>query len=177
MKMKSFFVFFFFPAISFAQLTVEKIMRDPNWIGAQPQNPVWSPDGKTLFFDWNPEGKTADSFYRFSPKDKAPFKASYKEGAMVNAMNNGRYNKSYTQLTYAYNGDVYWLDLKTNKNLRLTQTVDAESNPYFIKNDEWIVYTRSQNLYAWHIFSGVTEQLSNLLRTTATGAKMNNQEE
>jgi len=36
------------------KLTVEKIMRDPKWIGTSPSNPMWSVDGNLLFFNWNP---------------------------------------------------------------------------------------------------------------------------
>ncbi|MEY4930785.1 MAG: hypothetical protein RI909_1509, partial [Bacteroidota bacterium] len=38
-----------------APLTVEKIMRDPKWIGVAPSNLNWSDDGKQLYFSWNPE--------------------------------------------------------------------------------------------------------------------------
>src|SRR5687768_16223431 len=38
-----------------APLTVEKIMRDPKWIGVYPSNISWSEDGKQVYFNWNPE--------------------------------------------------------------------------------------------------------------------------
>ena len=61
-----FFILFFFQ--SFGQqkldkLTVEKIMRDPNWIGTSPSNIQWSDDGKSIYFNWNPENALADSLY------------------------------------------------------------------------------------------------------------------
>jgi dipeptidyl aminopeptidase/acylaminoacyl peptidase len=164
MRGKILVLFFILPLFSFAQLTVEKIMRDPKWIGTSPQNISWSWDSKTVYFDWNPENKTADSVYRYALNDKTPVKGSYTEPQLANAINNGRYNKSNTQLVYAYRGDIYLLDVKTNKALRLTQTEEAESNPTFIRNDEWIGYTRNQNLFAWNTKTGVTEQLTNIVR-------------
>lgn len=168
MKCKLILILFFLPAFSFAQLTVEKIMRDPKWIGASPNNPYWSWDSKTLYFDWNPEGKTSDSVYRYSLTDKTPVKGSYTESQLVNAMNNGRFNKSSSLLVYGYRGDIFLFDTKTNKTTRITQTSENESNPSFIRNDEWIVYTRAQNLYAWNTRTGITEQLTNIIRSGET---------
>ena len=48
---------------SLGQLTVEKIMRDPKWIGTSPNTISWSPESKTLFFNWNPENYVSDSLY------------------------------------------------------------------------------------------------------------------
>ncbi|MFY8046636.1 MAG: hypothetical protein ACOVOS_08680, partial [Chitinophagaceae bacterium] len=47
-------------------LTVDKIMQDPKWIGTSPSNVFWGPDGKSVYFSWNPEGKTADSSYVYT---------------------------------------------------------------------------------------------------------------
>ncbi|MDB5229465.1 MAG: dipeptidyl peptidase [Chitinophagaceae bacterium] len=159
------------PVLNYAQtLTVEKIMQDPKWIGTSPANIYWTYDSKTVYFDWNPEKKTSDSVYRFDLNNKLPVKGSYKEAALLSAINNGKYNRNYTQLVYTYRGDVYLLDLKANKTLRVTQTEDAEVNPSFIRNDEWIVYNRNQNLFAWNNKTGVTEQVTNFARSGETAA-------
>src|SRR6476469_8632950 len=147
------------PCFSNAQnLTVEKIMRDPKWIGTSPDN---------IFCDWNPDGKTSDSTYKISLTDRTPVKADYKDVLLQSALNNATYNKAYTQMVYSYRGDLYLTELKSNKTIRITQTEDAESNPSFVKNDEWITFTRSQNLYAWNTKTGTTEQLTNFIREAA----------
>jgi len=48
------------------QLTVEKIMQDPKWMGCSPANAFWGIDGKTVYFNWNPEKNVSDSVYAFS---------------------------------------------------------------------------------------------------------------
>jgi Tol biopolymer transport system component len=53
-------------------------------------------------------------------------------------------------MVYAYRGDLYLADLKTNKTTRITQTEDNESQPRFIMKDEWIAYNKTNNLYAWN---------------------------
>ena len=48
------------------KLTIEKIMRDPKWIGSSPSNLQWTNDGQFLYFNWNPEKAAADSLYYIS---------------------------------------------------------------------------------------------------------------
>jgi dipeptidyl aminopeptidase/acylaminoacyl peptidase len=185
--MKKVFLFLFvvttYTAIgqtSLGKLTVEKIMRDPKWIGTSPSNPVWSADGKLLFFSWNPDNRISDSTYYVSVNNLIPQKANSSMRANAVTADNINYNTNRTAYTYTKNDDVYLYDIKTNKERRITQTIDAESNPRFIINDTKIVYTRNQNLYAWDINTGLTTQLTNLQKGTAPATRkemLNGQEQ
>ena len=42
-------------------LTVEKIMRDPKWIGSSPSQLQWNASSDSLFFLWNPTQADGDS--------------------------------------------------------------------------------------------------------------------
>ncbi|HEY1007570.1 MAG TPA: hypothetical protein VGD92_10320, partial [Sphingobacteriaceae bacterium] len=59
--MKRILTFFLLAGISVGQaqelgrLTVEKIMRDPRWMGVSPSGVKWDLNSSTLYFDWNPE--------------------------------------------------------------------------------------------------------------------------
>ncbi len=171
MKLKLLPFFLLIATVTFSQtLTVEKIMRDPKWIGTSPSNVSWSADSKTIYFNWNPEGKVSDSVYTFSVGGSEPQKANYLETQKLNAYNNGVYNSSYTQMVYTYRGDLYWVDIKTGKTTRITQTEEFESAPRFIGKDEWIVYNRNQNLYGWNTRNGATVQLTNITRGAETAA-------
>lgn len=154
--------------VASAQLTVEKIMRDPKWIGTSPSNVFWSPDSKKIFFSWNPEKKMSDSTYVFTIGSTSPVKASTQEVQLVQAMNNAEYNNARTKKLYAFRGDLYMVDLTSNKTTRITQTQEVEQAPRFILNDEWVVYNRNQNLFSWNIQTGVTLQLTNISRGAET---------
>jgi hypothetical protein len=39
------------PGGTVGDLTLERIMADPQWIGRQPQNPYWSADGRSIFYE------------------------------------------------------------------------------------------------------------------------------
>jgi Tol biopolymer transport system component len=140
------------------ELTVEKIMRDPKWIGTSPSNPQWSQDSRTLFFNWNPDRAMADSTYYITITDKAPRKSSY-VFSRENTINR-TYNRARTAFVFVKDNDIYYTNSK-NETIRITHTADIESNPQFSNEEHWIVYTRAQNLYAWEKASGATIQLTN----------------
>lgn len=154
-------------ASSFAQsLTVDYIMRDPKWMGTSPSNVFWSNDSKTVYFNWNPQKNISDSLYAYALNARAPEKANNqmieRNNALNNALNNAVYNLAATQMVYAFRGDIYWTDIKANKTIRVTQTEEQENNPSFILNDEWIVFNKASNLFAWHTKTGVLMQLTNI---------------
>jgi dipeptidyl aminopeptidase/acylaminoacyl peptidase len=151
-----------------AQLTVEKIMKDPKWIGTSPSNVFWSQDSKSVFFSWNPGNNVSDSTYYYNTSGGEPQKAGYFETQKMTALNGATYNASNTMMVYAYRGDLYLTDLKTNKTTRITQTEEFESQPKFIQKDEWIAYNRNQNLFGWNMKTGVTIQLTNITRGAET---------
>ena len=159
--------------ISFGQskldkLTVEKIMRDPKWIGTSPSGPQWSTDGKTLYFNWNPEKAQSDSMYYITLENKTPVKASIAQKQDLVSSGAIQYNNARNAFTYSKNGDVFFTDSKTGITRRVTETTEAETNPQFSFSDKRIVYSRNQNLFSWDISTGETQQLTNLRAANAT---------
>ncbi|HRO45465.1 prolyl oligopeptidase family serine peptidase [Agriterribacter sp.] len=147
-------------AQSLAPLTVEKIMRDPKWIGASPSNPLWSADGKTLYFNWNPDMAPADSLYYITSHNTIPKKVpSFQKEDIVYARDI-TFNAAKTAYVYAKEGDVFISDSKTGKIKRITQTAEVESAPGFSFNDTKVVYCLNYNLYAWDIANGEIIQLT-----------------
>jgi dienelactone hydrolase len=145
-------------------LTVEKIMKDQNWVGTSPSNVSWSWDSKSIFFNWNPDKNVMDSFYIFKLNGKQPEKLNYNEAQLLRAINGGQYNKNYSKITYSYKGDIFILNTLNGTITPITQTEDIESSPKFIANDEWVVYSKNKNLYGWQIKTGFTKQLTNFVK-------------
>lgn len=154
---------FLFACVTQAQvlgeLTVDKIMRDPKWIGTAPTNVRWSLDGKTIYFNWNPENAQSDSLYKIVSPAKTPQKVS-KQERMSLPSSFGAYNKAYTKFLYEKNGDIFLHDIATNKTTQITKTSVRESAPAFSGDEKKILYTEDQNIYSWEIGSGLVEQLT-----------------
>ena len=132
---------------SLGQLTVEKIMRDPKWIGTSPSTISWSPESKTLFFNWNPENYVSDSLYSITLQNLTPRKVSHTERKNLPGQNI-RYNKTYTKGTYEKNGDIYLYDINSKVIRQITNTVEREVAPYFSGDDNKIIFSARQNAIA-----------------------------
>lgn len=153
------------------KLTVDKIMRDPRWIGTSPSAVSWSADGQYLLFSWNPASAPADSMYYITAANKVPAKASPSFVREIVLANTIVYNSKRTAFAYVKNTDIYYTDIKKGETKRIVNTSDFEYNPQFSFNDTKLVYTRSQNLYAWDIRTGETEQLTRI--HTGSGSSRN----
>src|SRR5689334_4506087 len=165
-KLFAFVLFLCLAIISSAQqkldkLTVEKIMRDPKWIGTSPSNVFWSADGNSLYFNWNPENAPSDSVYFITLGDHKPSKVPQQKQNIIPDYNTV-WNANRTAYVFTKDGDIFFKDLKTGITKRIIQTTERETSPVFSFDDKEIVYTSDMNLYAWNIATGETMQLTNL---------------
>jgi len=144
------------------KLTVEKIMRDPKWIGTSPSNVYWGADGNSLYFNWNPDNLSSDSVYFITLTNHNPVKASVEQKQNIIPVYSTTWNQNRTACVFTKDGDVFFKDIKTGNTKRIIQTTEKETNPVFSFDDKKIVYTSNLNLYAWDIATGETMQLTNL---------------
>ncbi len=176
---KVLFLLFIIPsaiAQQLAPLTVEKIMRDPKWMGVAPSNLNWGEDSKQIYFNWNPENNSGDSLYVISLADKTPQKVSASVRRSLPAFT-GSYNKSLTKKLYEKNGDLFILEIPTGRITQITNTLDAETNSSFSVDDRKVIFTANGNLFSWEISTGTFAQLSNFKRGKKTEiVKLNEQE-
>ncbi|MEI9943481.1 MAG: prolyl oligopeptidase family serine peptidase [Chitinophagaceae bacterium] len=166
-------LFLFASLYSQEKLTVEKIMRDPKWIGTSPSGIQWSTDSKTIYFNWNPDKNVSDSLYYITLANKTPAKATVAEKQNRISANAIVYNLERTAYTYDKDGDIFYTEIKTGKTKRITQTTDREDGAAFSFNETKIIYSRNQNLYAWDIATGETIQLTNIRTGNASARKEN----
>ena len=180
--MKKYFTFLLLVSATgvFAQkletLSVEKIMRDPKWIGVSPSNIRWSDDSKKIYFEWNPENADRDQLFYITPTELKPLKARIEEQKAL-APQNGSWNKKHTLKLYEKNGDVYLYDPNTGKLQQLTQTTDREYNPAFNSDESKVLFMRGDNLFSLKLNGGELVQLTNFVHsataiaTAAAGRK------
>lgn len=145
-----------------APLTVEKIMRDPKWMGTSPTNFRWTADSKTLYFNWNPENKTKEELYKISISSVKPLKAAEKEDEKLLGLNY-IYNNDRSLGLAEKSGDIFLQNFKTKKETRLTNTLERESNPIFLTSGN-IVYQLGDNLFELNLKTAETKQLTNFVK-------------
>ncbi|HEY5747507.1 MAG TPA: prolyl oligopeptidase family serine peptidase [Chryseolinea sp.] len=141
------------------KLTVEKIMRDPKWIGVAPSNVSWSPDSKTVYFNWNPENAIADSLYSVTLQNPTPAMIPAKT-QMTLPSRNGIFNKAYSLYAYEKNGDVFLYTVATGKIAQISNTVQRESSPSFSGDEKKVLFNAGTNIFSWTIATGEFAQLT-----------------
>ncbi len=165
----------FLKAQSLDELTVEKIMRHPKWIGIAPNHVFWSPDSKTVNFYWNPEGALSDSLYSVTIHNPVPHKATLHERRNLPSRY-GRYNKAYTKMAYEKNGDIFLYDVPTGKISQITNTVSQEFGPYFSADEKKIIFTIGHDAFSWEITSGKLTQFTHFEIGSKPSVPMSEQE-
>jgi len=151
---------------SFAQeynkspLTIKQIMQGDDFIGHLPSSVNWSQDGSVIYFDWNPAAAMSDSLYAYNLKTSNTKKVAYEIEKELPSRN-FNLNQSKTKKVYAKYGDIFIADLIGNTTFQITSTKDFESNPYFVKNETEIAFTRSGDIFTWNINTGGTKQVTN----------------
>ena len=142
-----------------SELTIEKIMRDPRWMGTSPDNIRWSEDGKRIYFDWNPENAESDSLYVVSRNGGSPRKMTLSERKRLPSQR-GDFDCLKTRKVYEKNGDIFLLDIRSGRIRQITNTVERESDPHFTGDAKKVTFMMDNNLYLWHIDNGETVQLT-----------------
>ncbi len=142
-------------------LTVEKIMRDPLWIGTSPSDIFWGPNSQKLYFMWNPEKTASDSLYYITLENHHPQKVDFEERQWIKAQRTGSWNRERTKLTFKKGQGIYVLNLVTGKRTKVVETTADISNPTFGLHGTAVVYRSGKNLMRWDIETGTTTQLTN----------------
>jgi dipeptidyl aminopeptidase/acylaminoacyl peptidase len=160
-------------AQAFAQklekLTIEKIMRDPKWIGTSPSAIRWSDDSKKVYFNWNPEAADYSSLYGVTAGNTKTEKVSIDEQRALSAR--GSWNKSHTIKLFAKSGDIFISDIQKQKVVQLTRTTDNERNPVFSADESKVLFVRNDNLYSIKLSSGELVQLTNFVKSKGKQSK------
>ncbi|MBS1491433.1 MAG: prolyl oligopeptidase family serine peptidase [Bacteroidetes bacterium] len=158
------------------ELTVEKIMRDPKWMGESPSNVFWSDNSQQLYFSWNPERWPGDSLYSVTPARLTPVKVAAAARRQLPS-GFGDYNLTKTKKTYEKNGDIFLLDIPSGKITQITNSVERESNPQFSFDEKKILFQTNGNLYQWEIGAGTFKQLTDFRKGSKKPApKLSEQE-
>lgn len=161
-------------------LSVQKIMQDPKkWIGAWPSAPVWSEDGETVYFNWNPGGQfTSDSLFKVGRQGGKPIKVLAEERRpsipRFTGWHHGEhvYDRTFSRKVYEDQGDLFLLDLKSGDLTRLTQTLERETGPRFTPDGSGVLFRRGSNLFRMDFETGSIAQVTDLRSGAAPAEKV-----
>lgn len=156
-----------------SDLTVEKIMKDPAWMGTFPSNISWGAHSENIYFEYNPEKNPSDSLYRINIKDPRQIRrVSWQEEDQL-LPRQGDFNDARTKKVFVRDGILFLYDLKSKKERELIELGGGISNPEFMADEEKISFVFDNNAYTYNLKSGGIDKLTNI----RTGTEKEKKEE
>jgi dipeptidyl aminopeptidase/acylaminoacyl peptidase len=141
--------------LSAQSLKLEELMTGEEFVGFSPASPFWSPDSKTIYFNW----KKDKSLFAYSlTQSKIDALDKSEEISIPSA--NGHYNQSRNLYIYEKNGDLHLFDVATGKTNIVTATQERESAPHFSGDQQSIVFRKGDNLFSFSLIDNSLTQLS-----------------
>lgn len=141
-------------------LDLRTIMQGEDFVGYSPENIRWSNDSKTIYFSWNPNREPLRSTFAYDRNTGGIDSVRLAELRTLNTADEGVYNADFTAKVFAQNGDLFYLDLTSGQRRAITLTAASERDPQFSGDGQRVIYRVEDNLMAWHIATGTTQQLT-----------------
>jgi dipeptidyl aminopeptidase/acylaminoacyl peptidase len=137
---------------AFAQgITLEKIMADPDWIGASVKDVYWSTDGRAAYYSAKRSGSPIVDLHRIeigSREDQVLDAA-----AMAGADGAAVFDAARRRAAFARNGDIFVRDLANGRLTQITRSPQPESSPQFSADGKLLSF-RADNEWFVHDFAG-----------------------
>lgn len=145
-----------------SDLSVEKIMQDPSWMGTFPSNISWGAHSENIYFEYNPEKNPSDSLYRISINNpKQVVKVGWLEEDQI-LPRQGDLNKKGTKKVYVRDGILYLYDFRNRKEGQLLELGGPISNPQFMADEQKISFAFDNNAFIYNLDTGMLDKLTNI---------------
>ncbi|MBI6120447.1 S9 family peptidase [Salegentibacter maritimus] len=154
-----------------SELSVEKVMQDPNWMGNFPSNIKWNADSETIYFDYNPEQNVSDSLYKIELRNPSKIKKVDLKEEQNLSPRYGDFNKDRTKKIFGENGSLKLYNIKTGKTTELLDLSKAIESPKFLANEDKVSFILDKNAFVYNRKEGSIKQLTNIKTGTAKDGK------
>jgi dipeptidyl aminopeptidase/acylaminoacyl peptidase len=151
-------------------ITIEAYSRDwAQWAGMSPDRIRWTPEGRSIYFEWNPERADVSSLYVVDAAGGAPRKVPADQLSRVPQPPPGRGsgaasvsvpNRDGSRVVWERDGDIYVLDVAANRIARVTATEAVESDPHWSHDQQKVTFESGGNLFAYSLDGGGLTQLT-----------------
>ena len=112
-------------------VTLERIMAHPDWLGRQPEGPYWSSDGGSVYFQRKREGEETRDLHRIDLEELEAVRVSDRDRAGADAAG-GAWDRERRRRVFVKAGDVFVRDLDRDGGLiQVTRTAETETAPFF----------------------------------------------
>ena len=141
-------------------------MADPDWIGNPPEDPYWSDDGRSIYYERQREG-IGRAEEGPLPRRRLARARPARRSASIPPSAAGRTppasaTASGPARSTSFAGDIFVKDLKTGKVRQVTRTEADESEPHFLADGRRVWFRRGDDLLVYDVESGLLSQPAEL---------------
>ena len=149
-------------AASFSDdLSLERIMADPDWMGNGPERPYWSDDGESFFFYRKVEGEERRDLYEMDVGGSAAVVVE-PEGMGKISVPGGDWSRDARRKVFEREGDIYVRNVKNGRLQQLTRTAAREHAPSFMTDERYVQFQRGDATFVRDLESGLEYQPADL---------------
>ncbi len=135
-------------------LTLEKIMADPAWIGPAVKDAYWSADGRGVYYSVKRSGSPIVDLHRI---DLAHRKDGVVESkAMAEADSTSVFDAAGKRAAFARSGDIFVRDLSSGRLTQITRTPQMEASPQFSADGRLLSFRVGNDWFVHEFSSGLT---------------------
>ncbi|HEY5264284.1 MAG TPA: prolyl oligopeptidase family serine peptidase [Steroidobacteraceae bacterium] len=135
-------------------ITLEKIMSDPDWIGAFIDDAYWSADGRAVYYSAKRGGSPIVDLHRIdlgNDKDQV-----VQPKAMAEADAPAIYDRTGKRAAFARNGDIFVRDVASGRLTQITRTARKETAPQFSADGRLLSFRVGNDWFVHDLSSGLT---------------------
>lgn len=143
------------------KLSLEQIMADPDWLGRQPEQAVWSADSSQIYYQRKREGSELRDWYARPLTGTGNGEAVALANLHQISNDDAVYNADRTKQAYLFEGNLFVRNVAQGTLNQLTRDGAQQSEPQFLL-DGRLAYREGWVYYALDLASGLRSELVSL---------------
>ncbi len=149
-------------------LTLEKIMANPDWIGAPVESPYWGTDGRDVYYRIKRSGSPITDLHRVQLSDGNDRVVTAAEAASADGPT--VWDSAGKQAAFVRNGDLFVRDPAHHALRQITRSLQSVSAPQFSGDGRLLSFRLHQDWFVHDLKSGLTWQAATLRLEKDPGA-------
>ena len=152
------------PAAANANVTLEQIMANPDWIGNPPEGAYWSWNSRHIYYRQKRQGSPLRDLYAVTLANDAVSKVPDSELGTVSAPE-GSDNLAHTLKVFVRDSNVFVRDLRSGALRQLTRDTAPKDDAEFMADGDRVQWHQGTDIYLYDLRTGMESLAANVQLT------------